>query len=108
MSFQVGGGSSLLLPHQPWLRPQLRQKGGWGRGGQSFEKEEAGILVGNHSNEALKPEPCLRTNWPDLAWGEGGYQAGRGGWALAEGGGARPDSDVHVVPKRSPGLSCDG
>lgn len=27
--------------------------------------------VGNHSNEALKPKPCLRTNWPDLAWSRG-------------------------------------
>lgn len=46
-------------------------EGDWGRGWQSFAKEEAGILVGNHSNEAMKPEPCLRTNWLDLAWGEG-------------------------------------
>ena len=42
-------------------------EGRLGKGGQSFAKEEAGILVGNHSNEAMKPEPCLRTNWPDLA-----------------------------------------
>lgn len=64
----MGGLSSLLLPYQSWLRQQLRQKGGWGRGEQSSAKEEeAGILVGNHSNEAMKPEPCLRTNWPDLA-----------------------------------------
>lgn len=27
--------------------------------------------VGNHSNEAMKPKPCLRTNWPDLAWSRG-------------------------------------
>lgn len=60
-------GGSFLLPHRPWLSQPLRQKGDWGRGGQSFAKEEAGILVGNHSNEAMKPEPCLRTNWPDLA-----------------------------------------
>lgn len=53
-------------------------------GGQSFAKEEAGILVGNHSNAAMKPEPGLRTNWPDLAWGEGGYKGSGGGWALAE------------------------
>lgn len=63
--------SSLLLPYQPWPRQQPRRQGGWGMGGQSFAKE-AGILVGNHSNEAMKPESSLRTNWPDLAWGGGG------------------------------------
>lgn len=54
-------------------------------GGQSFAKEEAGILVGNHSNEAMKPEPSLRTNWPDLAWGEGGNKGSGGRLAQAEG-----------------------
>lgn len=54
-------------------------------GGQSFVKEEEGILVGNHSNEAMKPEPSLRTNWPDLAWGEGANKGSGGCWAQAEG-----------------------
>lgn len=42
-------------------------EGRLGEGRAELAKEEAGILVGNNSNEAMKPEPCLRTNWPDLA-----------------------------------------
>lgn len=63
-------------------------------GGQSFAKEEAGILVGNHSNEAMKPEPSLRTNCPDLAWGEGACLGSGGGWAQAEGEGLDRTPDV--------------
>lgn len=100
------GGVIPLLLCQPWLRQQLRQKGGWGRGGQSFAKEEAGILVGNHSNEAMKPEPCLRTNWPDWPGREGSYRESGGGWALAEGEG--PGRTPLCVPKKSPGLSGKG
>lgn len=67
-----GVGWPIPSPSTPTLaEEQLRLQRGWGMGGQSFAKEEAGILVGNHSNEAMKPEPGLRTNWPDLAWGEG-------------------------------------
>lgn len=68
-------------------------------GGQSFAEEEAGILVGNHSNEAMKPEPSLRTNWPDLAWGEGGNEGSRGHWAQAEG--EEPDGTPDVCSQET-------
>lgn len=55
------------LLHQPWLG---RKEAG-GRGGQNFTEGGGRNSVGNHSNEAMKPKPCLRTNWPDLAWSRG-------------------------------------
>lgn len=44
--------------------------------GRGFAKEEAGILVGNHSNEAMKPEPYPE-QMARLAW-EGVTRGGRG------------------------------
>lgn len=77
-----------LLWVTPSPTPALAwQEGGWGRGGQNFAEGEAGRnSVGNHSNEAMKPKPCLRTNWPDLAWSRGANAEEEAGPWLGPGG----------------------
>lgn len=74
----------LCLPpllHQPWLG-RKEAGGGVGRTLQRGGRNSAG----NHSNEAMKPKPCLRTNWPDLAWSRGANAVEEAGPWLRPGG----------------------
>lgn len=73
---QRGGPASVTLRRfglgYPSPTPALAwQERGWGRGWAELCSGGGRNSVGNHSNEAMKPKPCLRTNWPDLAWSRG-------------------------------------